>query len=763
MTSAPATPLAALNGWFTPKRFALVLLLSLLAAFPDVVLLGRSFFFRDYSFFSVPLAFYQKECFWRGELPFWNSYHNMGQPFLAQWNTMSLYPGSLIYLLFPLPWSLNFFCLLHLFLGGMGMYFLARHLLDHNAAASFAGLGYIFNAFTLNCLMYPHNIAAWGWLPWILWGSVLACRHGGRAMPLTVLAGAMQFLTGGAELTLQTWFLAGCFVIFDCWQNGWNPKAPVRLVAIVLLVTALSAAQLLPFLDLLVQSQRDKTASADLWSMPAWGWLNLFVPKFGSYVGPQGVYSQHGQAWMNTYYPGCIVTLLAIFAWWRSREKLILGGWLLIVVSLAIAQGGEGITYAHIKAWIPQLGYIRYPVKFIAMTIILLPILAGVGLRSLLTHASTEDEGTLVRKLSLLTAILAFLSILAARLDLYLQIPYVDWETTLYSGLKCVLVFVVAAFLLISVRRAITTDVTVKLFLGFLAVIWADQVIVNHRPSPTTRSWVYQPDIVRQRLGLELAEGPGSSRFRPDARIMNELGSISLAVPEEQVAYYRMACFDNLNLFDHIPQVHGFYPMDLKYFRELLDWFYAEPEEHVRSLIEFSGVAYTQAPKKPVEWTKKWDPQPLITAGQKPVKIAENGVFGLLEEGTFKPAQEVYLYPSEADDLQDVIPGLATVESIEWKEQSIRFKVNAAQPSMVVLAQTYYHPWIAEVSGAVTPLRRANHSFTALKVPAGNHEVRLTYVDRKFRLGAMISIGTLIGVIAMLALSFRTTQPAIVT
>ena len=56
-----------------------------------------------------------RESFWRGEMPLWNPYNNCGLPFLAQWNTLALYPGSLFYLLLPLSWALGVFCLLHLF------------------------------------------------------------------------------------------------------------------------------------------------------------------------------------------------------------------------------------------------------------------------------------------------------------------------------------------------------------------------------------------------------------------------------------------------------------------------------------------------------------------------------------------------------------------------------------------------------------------------------------------------------------------------
>jgi hypothetical protein len=68
-------------------------------------------------------------------MPLWNPLNNCGMPFLAQWNTLSLYPLSLIYLLLPMPWSLGIFCLAHLFLAGMGMYYLAFRWTGHRLAA----------------------------------------------------------------------------------------------------------------------------------------------------------------------------------------------------------------------------------------------------------------------------------------------------------------------------------------------------------------------------------------------------------------------------------------------------------------------------------------------------------------------------------------------------------------------------------------------------------------------------------------------------
>src|SRR6266403_2021876 len=128
--------------WFTPGRFALILAACIFAAYPEVVLGMRTFFFRDFGFFGYPLAFHHRDSFWRGELPLWNPLNNCGLPFLAQWNTMVLYPGSLFYLLFPLSWSLSVYCLLHQFLAGLGMYWLARRWTASGLAASLAGVAF---------------------------------------------------------------------------------------------------------------------------------------------------------------------------------------------------------------------------------------------------------------------------------------------------------------------------------------------------------------------------------------------------------------------------------------------------------------------------------------------------------------------------------------------------------------------------------------------------------------------------------------------
>src|ERR1051326_2906286 len=164
--------------WLSAGRFAGILAVCIFATCPEVVLGLRTFFFRDSGYFGYPLAFHHRESFWRGEIPLWNPLSNCGVPFLAQWNTLVLYPGSLFYLFLPLTWSAPVFCLAHQFLAGLGMYFLAARWTGNRLAAGLAGMVFAFNGLSLNSLMWPNNIAALGWMPWVVLAAGRAWQEG---------------------------------------------------------------------------------------------------------------------------------------------------------------------------------------------------------------------------------------------------------------------------------------------------------------------------------------------------------------------------------------------------------------------------------------------------------------------------------------------------------------------------------------------------------------------------------------------------------
>src|SRR5438093_1480254 len=99
----------------------------------------------------------------------------------------------------------------------------------------------------------------------------------------------------------------------------------------------LSAAQLLPFLDLLAHSQRSthyaSGAVASLEAMPLMGWANYLVPLFHCMRNAQGVFVQASQSWTDSYYVGVGSVALALVAAWRARNRRVWFGVALAIFS----------------------------------------------------------------------------------------------------------------------------------------------------------------------------------------------------------------------------------------------------------------------------------------------------------------------------------------------------------------------------------------------------------------------------------------------
>src|SRR5258708_26419124 len=134
----------------------------------------------------------------------------------------------------------------------MGMYFLGHCWSGSRLGAALAGVAFAFNGLTWRALLWPNNIAALGWMPWVVLAVEEAWRQGGRAVILAALAGAMQMLTGAPEIILLTWFVVGALWVTEIFRGEISrTRILCRGGMVGSLVAGLAAAQLLPFLDLL--------------------------------------------------------------------------------------------------------------------------------------------------------------------------------------------------------------------------------------------------------------------------------------------------------------------------------------------------------------------------------------------------------------------------------------------------------------------------------------------------------------------------------
>jgi Bacterial membrane protein YfhO len=718
---------------FAPVRFGVFLALLIFAAFPQVILGLESFVARDFGFFAYPLAHFQRDCFWRGELPFWNPYNDCGIPFLAQWNTMPLYPPALLYLTLPLHWSLSFFSLAHLWWAGLGMYFLARRWTGNDFAAAFAGTVFAFNGFTLNLLMWPSHIATFSWLPWVILAAEPAWREGGRKIFIAAIIGALQMLAGGPETIFLTWIIASVLWLQQLFAAGSSRAKMIwRFPVVVIFVIALSAAQLFPFLDLVAHAQR-ATGYTDLrWSMPLSGLANFFVPMaFGS-TATEGIFFQHGQYWTSSYYLGLgtlwLALLAAIFV--RDRRVWLLTG--IIFTGLLCALGESTPFYPLVRKIIPQLSFITYPIKFVMVVVFAAPLLAAISL---------ADFEKLRGK------IFAIGGILVAVIFLVVFFESAETKKDFNAHLAVVNGFSRAVFLILTGAvfwwwknpKLQNSKFGLRaLGVGLLLIAWLD--VFTHEPTqnPTVAPNVFEPNLVRTKLALNPSPALGESRAMLSPQAALDMTTFAVSDPKDNFLAKRVGLCANANLLDGIPKVDGFFSLTPREFDNLLSLIYSATNGNWSRLEDFMGVAQTTSPTNFLAWSPRETLLPLVTAGSKPVFVDDTNALWAFGNNV-DTSQIVFLPPEEKSFVTVSNQTEAKILDSKFGNNTVTIEAEVKEPAMVVIAQTFYHNWQATVDGQPTKLLRANVAFQAVQISSGKHEIHLVYKDHAFEIGALIS------------------------
>jgi hypothetical protein len=78
-----------------------------------------------------------------------------------------------------------------------------------------------------------------------------------------------------------------------------------------------------------------------------------------------------------------------------------------------------------------------------------------------------------------------------------------------------------------------------------------------------------------------------------------------------------------------------------------------------------------------------------------------------------------------------------------YTQQRVEVAIEAAQPALLVLTDSYYPGWTAHLDGAETPILPADVAFRGVPVPPGAHQVTFEYVPASFWIGVTVAVAAL--------------------
>lgn len=766
-------------------HWALLLVLLNLLLFSDALFTDKTFFFRDVSFFHYPLKRLVTEAYAAGEWPLWNPYIQLGQPLLANPNTMALYPTQILFQLLPFDLAFELHFVLHCMLAGVATFYLARALEFDRFSAFIAAATYNFSGVTLSFVNLFNILPVVAFLPALALSFIRILQR--LTIPRLLAA---SFAVGGFGLLLEplsSLAIAVFLVLFvtayvrfsgNCVTKIGPASAWVGLAIASGLL--LAAIQILPTLELIRHSGRRGGLDFQIisgWSLHPVNLLQVVFPRiFGDYFrltqngSWAGVFFERREPYLLSCYFGVLSSFLALAGFllsqrrWMSRTLAAVA-----LVGLVLASGKNGPIYRLLFEYCPAFRFGRYPVKFLLICNFSLSLLAGYGIQRVVALRANGEwrrcwsrpwmvAGIILLGTSLLGSWLVEerLGPLRASSDPVLQLDVqgnvlrvpIELMTSSLQSLRLQLgaLIVFLALSWINAVRTAVVQASVALLLLF------DFGIHNFWINPLIQPELYETAPAAAYLESRGKEtGPfriyrlESEGAQDEALTLGKTNSIAWSffhrkltlaqflAAKDHVSY---AVFQPVDRLETLPsqRIHSEL-MATQTTEEKLQFLAGLNVAYVLALQDIQSPLLTLESTFPVN-----SPQPLrlyrLQSTLPRVFLAE-----ALDAGDGKQSFRDQL--SVRGEVAAPSQGPSDwARIVSYQPNQVEIETETAENRLLVLLDSYYPGWKAAVDAVSTPVIAANFVYRGVRLQPGRHHVTFRYEPRSFVYGAAISVCT---------------------
>lgn len=731
--------------------------------FREVLVEGQALYGADFNAFYLGMKhFLYREIQTHHSIPFWNPYMLGGMPFLAHFESTIFYPLDLLFWVLPPEKAYGYTVFFHLLLAGLFMVALARSLGTTRAGSLAAGGVFAFNGYIMPHIFLGQMgpMQSYLWLPAVLY-FVNRAQSSEAPFLHIILAGLLwgvQILAGAPQDAFYTFLAVLFFMICNVSFGATRRRAPAGIlgmaVALFLAGAGTAAIQIIPAFELVGESVRASLDSFEMvtqGSFPPEGAITLLMPHFFGHYANDSYWVKDVPWSMPQYglYVGILPLFLIFFVSWKdpTQRRLFLFAGTLSLLALLLAFGRHTPLYS-VAFWVPGFDRFRAPSKVLVLWVFALSLLAGKGMDGLLVQGRNAFSKRLVL-LSTLVLSMALLNLwfhqepqrtlqVFSAFLLPEAIPQrmgqAAWmvkgefhRLTILSSLSLLLI-------LWHIRRSSSRPLAGLLMCALLIF---DLAHINEKAVQGDQGFHQQLTSLKGNLDLTIGKDRGQYR----------VGSFTSTLSpntEMYLGYQTVGGFTALFL-------HRYYEYINRYTEGTLPegwqvFFYGRHTHGV--LMDLLNVKYELSHMKGDYYVRdSCLPRAFVVPRHK--VLPEGEVLDHLVRPDFDPTACVLLEedPSRISppaDAPQQPPDKARAEISLYRPDQIILDVKTPFPGYLFLSEVFYPGWKAYVDEKPQRILRGNYLFRVVQVPSGNYSVQLVYDPLSIRVGAGISLFSLL-------------------
>ena len=661
---------------------------------------------------------------------------------MSTWQSSVFYPPSIIFFMDDFTRAFNLSQVLHHGILVAGTYALMRHWGFSPVASLCSGLTAFLGGFFLSISEFCNHFHSAAWFPWFFlffekWLQAKSTRY----FLLAIAACTLQTLAGSPEFSILSALLIFSHAL---WTRGNTQgyrflENSLLMSLVVLTALALTAFQLLPTHHFAQDSIRDfgmLYKDHVRWSLEP-STLTQLVFAVNPEALTQQIQTQGKPGFLNGFYMGIVpVACLAGGVLFLKTNRWFRFWWIAFWVGIFFALGEYNPLYFLFFDWAPMLHKFRYPEKFFFVSAFSATFLAGTVVDFLLKEK--ESPSALSKKfIGILLAVFAVGSIG------YVIHP----ESKSMYPLLFLILFIFSGALFVWKR------ITASLFTGIVLCIFLIDLMTHNQVhfTVTDRKFFEEVPPVVETLNQD-----------PDVfRIFSQMQSINNTPLQEKtqdtlmVLNYR----DMRNILHQLTgSIYGVQSVTGHLGTETKDQgiynyiFSRSPLPKRKRILERFNIKYLIAPGN-WERTPDGNIRPQIRTLQlnalpRAFLVPEAQMMDpkLIPETYFSPDFD----PTRQVLISDPIEKKASPEfegevtHLVYKPNRVEIRTVQKGDGFLVLLDTFYPGWKAQVDGEERVVLRGNHFFRTLPLGEGPHQVTFYYEQEGFRPGLIISGITLI-------------------